>query len=154
MISEHTLASGLASTNNWAIAYRGSAKTGWHLIYHGRLVDYDVYLDAEDQWVYLQCPLLRHTPLPRCRAVHEFLLRVNDRMFMTKFTVFRAQGEAQSADWIALVTESPAEVFTVSVFRLMLEAIATYAEQYDREVRVVATDRKVAALLSKAEWLE
>jgi len=149
MISEHAVLGCLAQAvarGGWSLMTSGSLLDGWHLVYHSRLDDYHVFLDLDEEWVYLQCPLLPCAPNPQSRtALHEFLLRTNDRMFFAKFVLLGglAGGPEES---IALVCEAPVETFDAGLFRLMTEAIVRYVEDYGRELRSIALDPAVAAL--------
>ncbi len=156
MISEHAIWSCWiqAGTRGWKLFQGGSLADGWHAMYGGQLFDYDVYLDVDGDWVYMQCPILQGDASPQCKAaLTDYLLRLNDRIFWAKFTLFHAEpDQSHCEDWVALTVECPAEVFDAGTFRLMTESIATYAEQYDREIRAIALDKNVADLVQRAEW--
>jgi len=148
MISEHAVLGCLAqaATRGWRLMTSGSLLDGWHLVYPSCLDDFHVFLDIDEEWIYLQCPLLPCAPHPASRAaLHGFLLRANDRMFLAKFALLSgAAGGA--AETIALVCEAPVESFDAGLFRLMTEAIVRYAEDFGRELRSIALDPAVAAL--------
>jgi hypothetical protein len=148
MISEHAILMYFVQAENsgWALTARGSLVSGWHAIYKGHLRNYDVYLDVNDEWVYAQCPLLRTEPNSNCKeALYEYLLRTNHRMFLGKFTLPTDQRQ-HAGNWVALMVEYPAEDFDAGIFRLLIEAIETYVEEFSREIEVIALDEEVAAL--------
>lgn len=148
MISEQAVLGYLAqaSVRGWGLRDSGSLLDGWHLVHRGRLDDLHVFLDLDEEWAYLQCPLLPCAPHPDSRAaLHEFLLRANGRMFFAKFALLLdpAGGPHQT---IALISEAPVESFDAGLFRLMTEAIVRYAEDFGSELRSIALDPVVAAL--------
>lgn len=152
MISEHAIISYFAQAPGWALTSRGSLKEGWHAVYKGRYTDYDVYLDVDDEWIYMQYPLLKTAADAECKpALYEYLLRCNDEMFLAKLVLFEAQSEDGPSDWVALTTEFPVDSFNAAAFRLMAEAIVTYSDQYAREILAVALDRKIARLVESAD---
>lgn len=147
MISEHTVHSYFAQAagRGWTLA-NGSLATGWRAFYKGRLHDFETYLDIDADWVYLQCPLLRLEAAYSCKGqLYERLLRFNDRMFLAKFILFQSNAQTPPQDWVALVVECPVDAFDAAMFRVMTDAITTYAEQYDAEVQVLARDEQLSA---------
>lgn len=152
MITEHAILSYIATAHDWVLARQGSLRDGWHVVYKGRITDYDVYLDVDEDWVYMQCPILTQQALPQShQTLCEYLLRASSRMFLAKFCLWRSPGATMPVDWVVLVSESPVHTFDAGMFRLMSQAIATYAEQYDREIRTVAMDAEIAGLVAQAE---
>lgn len=146
MISEHSVLGHLAQLPQWGLRGRGSLEAGWHAVYKGRLTDYNVYLSISQDWFYMQCVVLNADIFPECRApLCEYLLRANNRMFMAKFALVR--GREGRGDCVTLVADCPVDNFNSGTFWLMAQAVATYAEQYGREVQAIAVDPKVAALL-------
>jgi hypothetical protein len=155
VISEHLVVTLFlnAEPRGWALR-GGSLERGWHAVYKGKLRDYDAYLDVTDDWVYVQCPILRTPPAPACRAaLHEYLLRVNQEMFFAKLglTRGRTRRDGPLVSWVVLTSECPLETFAAVTFRVMLDAVATYAEQYVREVEAIALDEPVARLCAGSD---
>ena len=145
MISEHTILSYFAqvSGSGWTLA-GGSLTSGWRAFFKGKYHDFESYLDIDAEWVYLQCPLLRLEASDACKKrLYEALLRFSDRMFLAKFTLFKSEAQSPAQDWVALSVECPVGVFDAAMFRIMTDAVATYAEQYDQEVQVLAQDERV-----------
>jgi hypothetical protein len=140
MISEYAIWSYFAQaySRHWSVVEEGSLSRGWHLRYQGRFGDYDSYLNITE-WVYLQCCLhnasISDNADQICReALYKYLLQQNQRMYMAKFTLTEANGIIQ----VWLITEAPVENFDAGTFRWMTEAIATYAEDSDREIKCLA----------------
>src|SRR5436309_3078196 len=78
MISEHVIYMYFAAAHDWTLA-PGSLRTGWQAVYKGPLYDYHVHFDVDEEWVYLQCPLLMMEVLPECKlALYEYMLRANN----------------------------------------------------------------------------
>src|SRR5579863_2075642 len=118
MISEYALRGYLAqlTTRGWGMKGYGSLLDGWHLIYPSRLEDLDVFLDVDEEWVYLQCPLLRCAPHPDCRAtLHEFLMRANEGIFFAKFALMLDPG-AGHEETVTLISEAPVENLDAGLF--------------------------------------
>lgn len=149
MISEHAVFSyfAQASGRGWSLL-NGSMSSGWHASYKGRLRDFVIYMDIDGEWVYLQCPVVQFAALKASREkFYEQLLRYNDRMFLAKFTLFPSEAKDPHEDWVALVVECPVDVFDAAMFRIMTDAIATYADEYfGAEAQVLAGE---AQLLTK-----
>ena len=146
VVSENMIGSCFAeaSGRGWS-PKGGSMREGWHAIYEGKLRDYDAYLDIDGDWIYLQCPILLAEPVEECKpALYEYLLRANDTMYFAKFSLFDARPKERLERWAALTSECPAEMFSTSVFRLMTEAISSYAERYQRELQTMAYDPAIA----------
>lgn len=157
MISEYTILSYIAQaqTRGWGLMRQGSLADGWHAVYQGRLRNYDVFLDVDEEWLYMQCPLLKLEPALECkRILYEYLLRANDQMFFAKFTLFQGPIERRSVGWITLTTECPVDSCNAGMFRLMTDAIATYAEQFGREIPAIALDPEIAMRVESAGWTE
>jgi len=145
VISEHTVHSYFAQAegSGWTLT-GGSFASGWRAFFKGRYHDFETYLDIDAEWVYLQCPLLRVEAVDTCKQrLYEKLLQFNDRMFLAKFILFQSEAQTPKQDWVALSVECPVGVFDAAMFRMMTDAIATYAEQYDREVQMLAQDPKL-----------
>jgi hypothetical protein len=148
VISEHAVLSYFAQAKGrgWSLL-NGSLSAGWHATFKGRLRDFITYLDIDSEWVYLQCPIIQVEALDSCKEqCYERLLRYNDRMFLAKFTLFQAEPRANAPheDWVALVVECPVDVFDAAMFRIMTDAIATYADEYfGAEVQVLAREEQL-----------
>jgi len=142
VISEHAVYSyfAQAAANGWTLT-GGSVTSGWRAFFKGKYHDFEAYLDVDSDWVYLQCPLLRAEAAEACKkGLYEKLLRLNDQMFLAKFILFESEAQTPKQDWVALAVECPVGVFDAAMFRIMTDAIATYAEQYDREIQILAED--------------
>ena len=153
MISEHAILGYIAqaTARGWTLMTSGSLLDGWHLVYRSRLDDFHVFLDVDEQWVYLQCPLLSIPPHPGSRpALYPYLLRANDRMFFAKLTLVRDPAGGPT-EIIALTSEAPVESFDAGLFHLRTDAIVRYAEDYGREIRSIALDPQIAALAAGDE---
>jgi hypothetical protein len=137
----------LARENGWTLEAPGSLEIGWTLKYHGKLRDYDVYLEVNDEWIYMVCPLVqaRIGSLQR-DALYRYLLLANERIYMAKFALVQADGRG-SGESVSLVCELPSDGFGSESFQLMSMAVAQYVEEYDREIQAVAFDPGVASLI-------
>jgi len=123
----------------------------WHLVYHGVLRDFHIYVVFDAEWIYLQCPLPAPPKAParaypiaeECRRVlTDYLLKLNSHLFMAKFAL---DEEGQ----ILLSVDIPTSILNPSTFRLAAEAMTTYMERYCYEIQVLAQDPHVAQLLQQ-----
>jgi hypothetical protein len=149
MLTEQVIDGYLALARRWGWRRRGrgSLATGWYLICSGPLRDYDVFLDVDDSWVYLQCPLLEIAPLKECEtALYAYLLRLNARMFLGKL-ILTGQDDGGAHQRIALSVELPVSLLDAGTFQTMTECLLTYATSYDQEIQAVALDPAIAALV-------
>ena len=157
MISEFAVHSYFAhaQSRGWHLRSAGSLTRGWHAVYSGKLRDYSVFLHVDDDWIYFQCEMLQVPPKPDCRAaLHQYLLRLNADLFWAKMALVPADDGRDTNEAVVLIVECPLETFGPGTFRLMTESVATYAEEYAREVEVIALDAPVAALITTgaADW--
>ena len=133
----------------WGLVSAGPLEKSRHFKYRGKLRDFDVYLTVNEEWVYLQCPLLEAVRIEDNKpALYDYLLKANDRMFFAKFTLYRTRMSHDPTERIALTVECPLAGFNASMFRLMTEAVSTYAEHHHLELGVIESDVRVASLLS------
>ena len=134
----------------WGLVSAGPLEKSRHFKYRGKLRDFDVFLTVNEEWVYLQCPLLLEVRFEDNKpALYEYLLKANDRMFFTKFTLYKSHMSRKPTDCIALTAECPLIGFNASMFRMMTEAVSTYAEHYHLELGVIESDVRVAGLLKE-----
>src|SRR5205807_387731 len=111
------------------------------------------FLDVGSDWVYLQCPLLKVEPVKECREILlEYLLRVNDRIFLAKFTLIWARPQGNPVNWAVLVSECPVDLFNANMFRLMTDTISVYSEKYYREILSIAREPEIAALAREVSF--
>jgi hypothetical protein len=149
VISEHTIMSYFAQAQHrgWGLLVRGSLARGWHAVYRGKQMEYDVYLDVDETWVYLQCPLLLAEPNEACKAaLYEYLLRMNEHMFLAKLALTPITGEQGTVLGVVLIAECPADRLDAGLFRMLTDAISTYVEECDREIRNIGLNPEIAAI--------
>ena len=153
MVSEYAIYTYFAQARSRGFLASGSLQTGWHGRFKGRMRDYHFYMDIDEEWVYIQCPILQTSARRECKAaLYKYLLRANDRMFLAKFVMFEAVDDNRTIDWVGITSELPIDCLNAGMFRMMTEAIATYAEEYDREIQAIALEKEVAALIEEQEF--
>jgi len=111
----------------------------WHAAYRGQERSFDVYLCANSSWVCLQVSMASGSPGEEGDAVGteaqgllaRYLLRLNDAMYWAKVGV-------DECDQMALMIELPVGVFDIPRFRWLARTLATYADQYARDLQIAA----------------
>lgn len=134
--------------DGWTFNRRGEKdNTWWYATYKGRSVKQEVYLVIDSKWVYFQLPFNHITINPDCKfALYEYLLRLNDRIFTAKFSI-------DENNKIVLMVEFSIRNFDFSMFNDALKTLVTFADQYLREIDILAQDVKVAAVITGKEMI-
>ncbi|HTK06551.1 MAG TPA: hypothetical protein VL485_05260 [Ktedonobacteraceae bacterium] len=120
---------------NWYFSPKVKEQT-WHL-YFKRL--FDVYFTTVSRWSYFQVAILKASPTVLASGntalqllFLEFLLRLNDDLYMAKFGL-------TSQNDVLLLLELPTELMNLSLFQLAIASLENYLNSYTQEIHLMST---------------
>lgn len=127
-------------TRDWRFLKRGD--NIWHTGFRAHIRNYqkgfEIFVHLASDWVYLQTPLLTVTGnRQQQHALFDFLLELNQRMFLAKFGLYQEK--------VLLLAELPRSC-GVEEFNDALWSINEYAQRYFLEVSTINTDPEIALL--------
>lgn len=117
----------------------------WHATYCGGQIKRDVYVILDNKMIYFQLPFPIDI-LPDCIAgLYRFLLRLNDKIFMAKFSI-------DGNNRVVLMVEQPVRNFDFSGFNDILKTLATLGNEYFNEIDILAQEPRVACLVAELAY--
>jgi hypothetical protein len=104
--------------------FSGKPEENWlNPTYKGTFENLEVYITFSEQWVCLQSIAADSSRGKHKELLYEYLLKLNDRTFLTKFSLDK-QGR------IMLMSEFPSASFDSNALNDMLEAVERYMRKY------------------------
>lgn len=129
---------GYFRAREWRFIKRG--ENIWHTGYRGNIKnfrrDFEIFLHLDEDWIYLQVPLLREIRDDCKSSLYEFCLSLNYGCFFCKFCVH--------GNSLLLVSELP-RTSTAEQLNDALWSLIEYSNRYFLELMTLATDKNIAA---------
>jgi len=100
----------------------------------------EVYFSGDTRFCRFETLVAGIQPTRSClRAIASFLLEVNHHLWLARFSI---DGTGQ----VHLIADLPASSASPAMFRMLLDAIKTYFQQYHEEIELLATQNMLARL--------
>ena len=137
------------ASSDWGLKEQAPQDHMWHLVYRAPRRDFDTVLAWNEDWISFQASLSRKPLVPvredRKAALYEYLLRLNEEIYLARFGLDR-DGR------ILLLVDLTTQDLGLVEFGRALAAITTYTRRYHLEIQTVLEDRVVAQYVTSGKW--